>query len=203
MLSSSSRRFALLLLCVFVVFFINNVEGFHRKVSRGAASTVSSSIRSSSARQKQSGAVIVPRRQSLRSVWGSKQDAPVVKQENDIKAQIKNIWTNYRYIGLAFYITLYITVLSSIFISLDMDLLQASKFGVSPTDAVKKVCDIVEHITGNTALPGFISDHPRYGTLAIAWVMTKFTEPIRLGITVTALPTVARLLGKGPATTPV
>jgi hypothetical protein len=34
------------------------------------------------------------------------------------------------------------------------------------------------------------------GTFAIAWVMTKFTEPIRLGVSVAIVPTVARWFGK-------
>ena len=36
------------------------------------------------------------------------------------------------------------------------------------------------------------------GTFAISWVMTKFTEPLRLGVTVAIVPTVARFLGKAP-----
>jgi len=34
------------------------------------------------------------------------------------------------------------------------------------------------------------------GKFAIAWVMTKFTEPLRLGITIAAVPKVAKLLGR-------
>jgi predicted Kef-type K+ transport protein len=34
------------------------------------------------------------------------------------------------------------------------------------------------------------------GTFAIAWIMTKFTEPLRLGLTVVALPQIAKILGK-------
>lgn len=34
------------------------------------------------------------------------------------------------------------------------------------------------------------------GTFAIAWVMTKFTEPVRLGVTLAVLPKIARILGK-------
>jgi hypothetical protein len=34
------------------------------------------------------------------------------------------------------------------------------------------------------------------GTFAIAWVMTKFTEPFRLAFTIATVPSVARILGK-------
>jgi hypothetical protein len=48
--------------------------------------------------------------------------------------------------------------------------------------------------TGNTALPAYIRENPRVGTFAIAWVMTKFTEPIRLGVTVAVLPKLSKFL---------
>lgn len=51
-------------------------------------------------------------------------------------------------------------------------------------------------VTGNVSLPGYIRDHPRVGTFAIAWVMTKFTEPLRLGFTVATVPTIARFFGR-------
>ena len=38
------------------------------------------------------------------------------------------------------------------------------------------------------------------GTFAIAWVMTKFTEPLRLAATVLTVPSIARFFGKIPAT---
>ncbi len=57
-------------------------------------------------------------------------------------------------------------------------------------------CNIFEMVTGNTFLPGYIREHPRVGTFAIAWVMTKFTEPLRLGFTVATLPSIARFFGR-------
>lgn len=34
--------------------------------------------------------------------------------------------------------------------------------------------------------------------MAIAWVMTKFTEPLRLGFTLLTVPTIAKFFGKIP-----
>jgi hypothetical protein len=34
------------------------------------------------------------------------------------------------------------------------------------------------------------------GTFAIAWVMAKFTEPLRLGFTIATVPTIARWFGR-------
>jgi hypothetical protein len=37
-------------------------------------------------------------------------------------------------------------------------------------------------------VPDYIRQNPRAGTFAIAWVMTKFTEPLRLGATFVIVP---------------
>jgi hypothetical protein len=37
------------------------------------------------------------------------------------------------------------------------------------------------------------------GKFGIAWVMTKFTEPFRLALTIAITPTVGKLLGKATA----
>lgn len=55
----------------------------------------------------------------------------------------------------------------------------------------------MEGLTGITSLPGYFREHPRAGTLAIAWMLTKFTEPLRLGVTVAIVPTIARWIGRG------
>ena len=128
---------------------------------------------------------------------------PIETGETGLKAQFKNMWKKYGYMGIGFYLTVYISVLSSIYVSLDLDLLNAAAFGVDPQSAVKKVCNLVEKVTGNGFLPGYINEHPKVGTFAIAWVMTKFTEPLRLGFTIAALPTMARIFGRGGSTAPV
>ena len=135
--------------------------------------------------------------------YATDKDTTLATEETGLKAQFKAMWQKYGYMGIGFYLTVYITVLSSIYFSLDLDLLNAAAFGVDPTSAVKKVCNLVETVTGNGFLPGYINDHPKVGTFAIAWVMTKFTEPLRLGLTIAALPTVARVFGRGGSTAPV
>ena len=72
------------------------------------------------------------------------------KPNKGFTAQFKDMWNTYGYLGIGFYVSLYVTTLSAIFVSLDMDLLQSSQFGVDPTTAVKKVCDIVERVSGST-----------------------------------------------------
>lgn len=69
---------------------------------------------------------------------------------------------------------------------------------MDPIAAVEKVTYLFEEVTGSTALPAYIRENPRVGTFAIAWVMTKVTEPVRAAITVGVVPSVARWLGRAP-----
>lgn len=109
---------------------------------------------------------------------------------------IKALWHNYGWAAVGTYLSIYIVTLSSVFISLDLDLFNAATFGFDPNEAIKKACDMVEYATGQTFLPNYIRDHPRVGTFAIAWLMTKFTEPLRLAVTVMVTPKVARAMKK-------
>ena len=84
------------------------------------------------------------------SVGAPPQQMQEDKAKKGFTAQFKEMWNTYGYLGIGFYVSLYLTTLSAIFVSLDMDLLQSSQFGVDPTTAVKKVCDIVERVSGST-----------------------------------------------------
>lgn len=119
-----------------------------------------------------------------------------------LKDKMKYMWKNYGYVAIGSYLGLYVITLGSIFLCLDFDVFRASTVGFSPEEAILKVCDIFETVTGSKALPGFIREHPTVGTFAVAWVMTKFTEPLRLGVTLAAVPKIAQFFGKGPKAAP-
>mmetsp|Transcript_3823 Transcript_3823/g.3432 ORF Transcript_3823/g.3432 Transcript_3823/m.3432 type:complete len:222 (-) Transcript_3823:64-729(-) len=124
--------------------------------------------------------------------------APVSYDSLSIKDKFKYMWKKYGVVAIGTYFGLYVTTLGSIFLSLDYDLFNSASFGLDPNTAIKKVCDLFLIVTGSSSLPDFIHNNPKVGTFAIAWVMTKFTEPIRLGLTLAVLPTVAKLLGREP-----
>jgi len=79
-----------------------------------------------------------------------------------------------------------------------INLITKATFGMDPIAAVEKVTYLFEEITGSKALPAYIRENPRVGTFAIAWVMTKFTEPVRAGLTIAVVPSIARFLGRVP-----
>jgi len=126
----------------------------------------------------------------------------VVEEESEedasMKGKLKLMWKRYGMVAIGTYLGIYVSVLSSVFFALDYDIFRAATFGLDPVAAVKKVCDLVESTTGNTSLPGYIRENPRVGTFAVAWVFTKFTEPLRLLVAVSVTPSVSRLLKYSP-----
>ena len=110
----------------------------------------------------------------------------------------KELWRKYGVVAMGTYLGIYVGSLGLIFLSLDYDIFNAATFGMDPQDAIRKVADIIEATTGSKSFPSYIKDNPRAGTFAIAWVMTKFTEPIRFFLTVGIVPPLSRFLGFSP-----
>ena len=57
----------------------------------------------------------------------------------------------------------------------------------------------IQHVVDALGL-GQYMEHvdPRKGDFAVAWIATKFTEPLRLALTVAITPSVARMAGRAP-----
>ena len=96
------------------------------------------------------------------------------------------------------YLSVYVGTLSGIFMALDLDIFSASTFGMDPQVAIEKLCTLVEDYAGYKGLPDYIRENPRAGTFALAWVMTKFTEPARFVASTAIVRPTARLLGRIP-----
>jgi len=137
--------------------------------------------------------------QTRMSAGGGGDVEPVSPEDDEsLKGKVKKLWKQYGVVAIGTYLGIYVSVLSSVYFALEYDVFNASTFGFDPTSAVQKVCDLVENFTGSTFLPGYIREHPRVGTFAVAWVMTKFTEPLRLALAISVVPGVARTLGRAP-----
>jgi Protein of unknown function (DUF1279) len=123
---------------------------------------------------------------------GNKDDKLKEKPKNIVKEMM----SKYGYVAIGTYLSVYLLTLGSIFTALDFDIFNAATFGLDPLHMIKKVCDLIENTTGNTSIPAYINKNPTVGTFAIAWIMTKFTEPVRLGLTILIVPKVSRILGR-------
>lgn len=80
-----------------------------------------------------------------------------------MKGKLTSLWTKYGFITIGTYFGLYALTLGSVFSSLEFDIFNAATFGLDPVLAVQKFCDIVEFVTGSTALPGYIRANPSVG----------------------------------------
>jgi len=118
-------------------------------------------------------------------------------EPTSFKDKITYMWKNYGKLAIGTYFTIYVTTLGSIFFALDFDVFNAAAVGLDPAYAINKFCTLYQTITGSDTLPNYIQNNPRVGTFAIAWVMCKFTEPIRLGTTLAIVPSISRLFSGG------
>eukprot|EP00339_Tiarina_fusa_P029571 CAMPEP_0117081570 /NCGR_PEP_ID=MMETSP0472-20121206/57473_1 /TAXON_ID=693140 ORGANISM="Tiarina fusus, Strain LIS" /NCGR_SAMPLE_ID=MMETSP0472 /ASSEMBLY_ACC=CAM_ASM_000603 /LENGTH=239 /DNA_ID=CAMNT_0004809517 /DNA_START=131 /DNA_END=850 /DNA_ORIENTATION=+ len=60
---------------------------------------------------------------------------------------------------------------------------------------VQIITDFLEHYTLTKPMAPFVERNPGVANLAVAWIATKFTEPIRLVLAAAVVPKVARTLG--------
>jgi len=62
-------------------------------------------------------------------------------------------------------------------------------------DAMKEIVELLESYTLTRPVAPMVEQYPWTANLAIAWIATKFTEPIRFGLTVVVTPTIAKMFG--------
>jgi len=67
--------------------------------------------------------------------------------------------------------------------------------GESAASTVHVVVEWMEHYSFTKPYAPVVEKHPYVANLAVAWIATKFTEPIRFGVTLAITPRVARYFG--------
>lgn len=80
------------------------------------------------------------------------------------------------------------------------------EWGVNPLDygldsgwLVEKATGMLEGYSWSEPFVEAIQKNPHAGNFAVAWILTKFTEPVRMLVTIAIVPRIARALGKAPA----
>jgi hypothetical protein len=68
----------------------------------------------------------------------------------------------------------------------------------SAASTMTYMVDFLEYYSWTKPLAPIVQENPWTANFGIAWIMTKFTEPIRFGITVAVTPSIAKKLGYGP-----
>lgn len=102
------------------------------------------------------------------------------------------------------YLSVYATTLGSLFLGVQSGVLDpgyvlgmVSSDEASAKSSVEAIVEIMEHYPWTKPWAPVIERNPQWTNFGVAWVATKFTEPIRLAITIPLVPRVARYFGYG------
>ena len=130
----------------------------------------------------------------------------------------KVLWKQYGYVFIGTYLSIYVATLTSLYFGIDSGWIDPSNFildegetaieavqkdedesmGPTPTGLAKLAIEKLEKLKFMKPYIPKIENNPQLLNLGVAWISTKFLEPIRLAVTVTIVPTVARGLGYAP-----
>jgi len=132
------------------------------------------------------------------------------------KTSFKGMMKQYGPVFFGTYFTIYCSTVFGLFMSVQsghldvMYIISLITGSSSPTDpggvadpetieeaksTVLSLVEFLESYTLTRPVAPMVEEYPSIGNFAIAWIATKFTEPIRFGATVAFTPTIARYLG--------
>ncbi|CAK4703581.1 hypothetical protein LEN26_010557 [Aphanomyces euteiches] len=144
--------------------------------------------------------VIRPERALL---FSSTTDGATTAAKTPRTNKFKELWNKYGWVGVGTYLSVYVTTLGSMFVAIETGLLStgAPKEGESEDgNGSFNIVSATNALTEWTKSVGLGSHFnvpevsPATGSFLIAWVATKFTEPIRLAVTLMITPRIARYL---------
>ena len=109
-----------------------------------------------------------------------------------------SLWNRYGVVFVGTYLGVYCVTLGSIFAIFDFGLLGPERAHQMVSDAANYL-NLGDHLDPNTIDPDswnawILSMNPNF---AFAWILTKFTEPLRLATSVLITPALARLVKRG------
>jgi hypothetical protein len=140
---------------------------------------------------------------------GSSNDngSSTVEQNTPEKPTFKSMVQKYGKVFVWTYLSVYVSTVLGLYFGIEagaldpayiMSWISSPPSDADPESVATTVEVIVEwlnrHAWTKPAAP-FVEKYPWAANFGVAWVATKFTEPIRFGVTVAILPTVARRLG--------
>jgi hypothetical protein len=101
------------------------------------------------------------------------------------------------------YLSVYAATLGGLFLSVESGVLDPAYVMSWVTDgneeaksSVQIIVEFMDHYPWTKPYAPMIENNPKMANLGVAWVATKFTEPIRLAITIPLLPWVSRAVGR-------
>ncbi|KAJ0411661.1 hypothetical protein ATCC90586_004130 [Pythium insidiosum] len=160
-------------------------------------------------------------RRPCASTSSSKVTAAVRRQEMVEKGKshwekLKELWRQYGIVAVGTYFSMYGVVLGSIYVAIEQGWVSTARTSrqegeqppadsdaataASPFNlvtATNKIVTLAEDL-GVAQYMDLQRVNSKTGSFVIAWVATKFTEPLRLAVTLAITPRIARLVGRAP-----
>lgn len=153
-------------------------------------------------------------RDRARNSYNNKKAAAKINYEKGKKAAKRGaessftMMKQYGPVFVGFYAGLYGLTFGSLYIGIDSGLIDpgtvmgyltsASEGMEESRTTAQLVVDYLKHYSWTQPAVPFVEKNPHFANLAVAWVTTKFTEPIRLVITAGVVPRLAKYLGFVP-----
>jgi hypothetical protein len=114
----------------------------------------------------------------------------------------KDLLRTYGPVFVGTYLSVYAATLSSLFVGVESGALDPGFVLSMVTDdtqaaksTVQVIVEVLDHYPWTRPYAPIIERNPEFANLGVAWVATKFTEPIRLAITIPLVPKIARTIG--------
>lgn len=105
------------------------------------------------------------------------------------------LWKRYGAITIVTHFSVYFLTVAGLYVGVNNGLLGNDP--VERKEAVESVANKLEPYIPEKAT-NMIRESPSVGAFAVAWLSAKFTEPIRLVVTIFLVPRIARHLGRAP-----
>uniref|UniRef100_A0AAV1VPD1 DUF1279 domain-containing protein n=1 Tax=Peronospora matthiolae TaxID=2874970 RepID=A0AAV1VPD1_9STRA len=127
--------------------------------------------------------------------------------------RLKDLWRKYGVVAMGTYFSLYGAVLGSIYLAIDQGWVHTDT-GRNSMRSAKQSDENFDLVSTTNKFVKWAEDfgiaqylevervNAKTGSFLLAWVATKFTEPLRLALTVAATPRIARFLGRAPKLPP-
>lgn len=139
---------------------------------------------------------------------GEKKITMQERRDNARKAATKGaksareMFRTYGPVFVGTYLTVYAATLGSLFLGIESGALdpayvlsQVSSESAEAKSTVDVIIDVMNHYPWTQPAVPVLEKHPELANLGVAWVATKFTEPIRLAIAFPLTPRIARAVG--------
>jgi hypothetical protein len=113
-------------------------------------------------------------------------------KDKNLKHGAKALFKEYGPVAVVTYLGVYVVTLSSIFLLYDNGF-SPLDFGGDSNSMMTKVVNILNTTETTSKLIPYIETNPHAANFALAWITTKFTEPVRLVLTLAIVPRIAKM----------